>query len=157
MKEAITKEEFSALAKELVGLTVSRPWRGYGTAIFLELGMLHRKPILNPKRELKGHSLKGEATIEWSWRVEGPRTVRFGSWSGERKITNGVARLEGRKVLTVSVEGRLPEIVIGLSGNLWAQSFTTIEGQPRWVVFLHDGSYIYVERGSLQRQKSRFG
>ena len=143
------------MTKGLIGLTVSRTWRGYGSAIFLELGKLCRKRLLNPKGKFKGYSIKGEATImiEWSWRVEGPRVVRFGSWSGERKITNGVARLEGQKVTAVSIEGKLPEIMIGLSENLWVRSFTTVEGQPRWTLFMPDGSYLYVEAGRLQREK----
>jgi hypothetical protein len=151
MKQAITREEFNNLTKNLVGLTVSRPWRGYGSAIFLELGRLHREPY----PDNKGGSLRGEATvmIEWSWRVEGVRTIRFGSWSGERKMSNGIETLKGRKVEDVSVGCRLPEIVIRLSANLWVHSFTTVEGQPKWTLFLPDRSWLCVERGNLVREK----
>ena len=93
----------------LNGLSVSHTWRGYGSAIFLELGKL-RPP------ERGGSNPRGEAhvMIEWSWRVEGPRSILGGSWSGERKLTNVVAGLKGLRVTSIALEGRLPEISIEL-------------------------------------------
>jgi hypothetical protein len=128
---------------------VSRPWRGYGSALFLELGAL---------REVRHHpdrppSLEGEGTvmIQWSWRVERPRSIAFGSWSTDRKMDHGIARLGGRDATGITVEGRLPELVVTLSGGLWVHAFSTVEGQPQWTVFLPDQSWITVSGGVLVR------
>jgi len=144
----ITAAEFRGWVAPLEGLAVSRAWRGHGTALFLELGALHEVPLLRG-----GTSLKGAATvmIEWSWRVERPRSIAFGSWSTDRRMDFGVARLQGRRVAGVTVEGRLPELVMALSGGVWVHAFSTVEGQPRWTVFLPDGSWLTVAGGLLVR------
>jgi hypothetical protein len=80
-----------------------------------------------------GHSLKGVAgvMIEWSWRVERPRPIDFGSWSTDRKIDSGVRGLKRAKVKSVPVEGRLPELCIALSDGRQVRSFMSSDGQPR--------------------------
>lgn len=135
-----------------VGLPVSHTWRGYGSAIFAELGRLRppeRHPPgskLPPLREPRGEV---RLMIEWSWRVERPRSIQFGSWSTEARITSGVAGLAGERVATIGVDGRLPELVLGLTDGRWLRSFMTADGQPRWAVFLPDGSWLTVERGCI--------
>jgi hypothetical protein len=141
--QSITPERFAELTRPLVGLPVSHSWRGYGSAIFLELGALKSA---GPGRERRGDV---SVMLQWSWRVESIRAIRFGSWSGERRITNGVRALTGRRVVDVGVTGRLPELVLSLDGGLWVHSFMTAEGQPEWTVFLPDGSWLHVVRGRL--------
>lgn len=72
MPEVISADEFQKLARRLVGLPVSKVWRGFGSAIFLEFGRLSR----NGAQQAKG---EGTAMPEWSWRVEKARSVMFGS------------------------------------------------------------------------------
>lgn len=154
----IDRGDFADLVKPIVGLPVSKVWRGYGSAIFLELGELHSTTSWRGKI-----SDQGEATImiEWSWRVEAKRSIRFGSWSEDRKIDRGLPTLVGRSVRGLEIVGRLPELVVELSGGLWVHSFMTAEGQPEWCVFLpsrhvhreYGGSeWITVERGALRHQ-----
>ena len=121
---------------------MSHTWRGYGSAIFLELGKLKHSRGENPRGE-------AEVMIEWSWRIEGARSVLLGSWSLERKITNGVRALMKRRVTDLTLDGRLPELSIELSGGGWVHSFMTAEGQPEWTVFLPGGSWLCVEAGRL--------
>jgi hypothetical protein len=87
--------------------------------------------------------------IEWSWRVEKPRSIQSGSWSSERRITAGVRALKGRRIADLTVEGRLPELNLRLDAGVWVHSFATAEGQPQWTLFLRNGSWITVERGRL--------
>ena len=152
----ITAEAFRELVVPLVGMAVSRPWRGYGSALFLELGTLReeRHPPSRTRPE-GGVSLTGEATVmvQWSWRVERPRSIAFGSWSTDRRMDFGIARLEGHRVEGITVEGRLPELVIALSGGLWVHAFNTAEGQPQWTVFLPDQSWLTVDGGRPLRNK----
>ncbi len=146
--------EFDALVAPLLGLTVSRPWRGHGSALFLELGRLHKVRRVPTPRHPKGRvSLKGQATImiQWSWRVARRRSIAFGSWSADRRLDLGISRLVDHRVESISVTGRLPELVVALSGGFWVEAFSTVEGQPEWTTFLPDGSWISTERGVLVR------
>jgi len=129
-------------------MPVSHSWRGYdGTALFLEFG------ALTPPGP-RGNNPKGEATlmVEWSWRVETRGAVKFGSWSGNKKMDNGIARLRNLKVLDISLVGRLPEVYIHLSGARWIHTFQTREAQPAWTVFLPDRTWITFRGGRVLRE-----
>ena len=78
--------------------------------------------------------------------------MMFGSFSGERKIAHGLQSLVGRKVLDVTVEGRLPEIVIHLLGGFWIHSFTTVEGHPEWALFLPGSNCVSSRLGRLEKE-----
>lgn len=149
--------EITELVQPLIGLTVTRPWKGYGTALFLELGRL-RKVSRGPKRQLPsgatvggGYTLKGRATImiEWDWRVERQRSIEFGSASSERKIVNGIERMKGLTIENIEVCGRIPELLIQFREKHWLRSSAVIEPQPQWSVFLLDGSWLCVEKGKI--------
>ena len=87
--------------------------------------------------------------IEWSWRVERARSVEVGSWSSERRINVGIKRLTGLRISDITIDGRLPELVLALTGRRWVHSFTTADGQPGWTVFLRDGTWLTVEEGHV--------
>jgi hypothetical protein len=93
--------------------------------------------------------LKGEATVmvEWSWRVELKRSIEAGSWSSDARLERALAGLKGRRLLALSTEGRLPELVVTLSAGRWLHAFMTAEGQPSWTVFLTDESWLTVANG----------
>lgn len=151
-RSSINRARFHALTRELVGLPVAHTWRGAGSAIFLELGALTRETRITRRGEHT--SLRGQASLmlEWSWRVESSRTIRFGSWSTEPRITRGVRALQGHTVADVAVTGRIPELVFTLDRDRWVHTFMTAEGQPAWAVRLRDESWIAVWRGGLVHQ-----
>jgi hypothetical protein len=146
-----TADDFAHRTGSLLGLRVSRPWKGYGSALFLEFGQLRPSYVGRKRRKPLGP--KGEATlmIDWTWRAERLRSIPFGSESSPRKITSGIAGFKGPRVEGIALLGRLPEIVVRLSGNAWVQSFGIAETQPQWVLFLQDGSYFHVLNGYLVR------
>jgi hypothetical protein len=146
----ISRDSFVALTQAACGLEVAHTWRGYGSAIFLEIGRLTWENRKNNPRGVFS------VMLEWSWRVESARRIAFGSWSGDRKIASGLRALKGRAVDEMRIDGRLPELVISLSGSRWVHSFMTSEGQPRWPVALPDGSWVEAERGVVVR-KNRSG
>jgi hypothetical protein len=155
-RTSIDREQFHALTRPLIGLPVSHTWRGAGSAIFLALGELTTITHTSSKRG-EHTSTTGEVSLmlQWSWRVESPRAIQFGSWSEDPRITRGVASLEGHTILGVELEGRLPELVLTLDRRRWLHTFMTAEGQPRWFIRLHDGAWLSVERGRLIRQAPR--
>ena len=143
MVDTISRKEFTELTRCLLDLPVSHAWRSGGSAIFLELGKLTSDEENNPN---------GEATfmLEFDWRVEKLRSIYFGSTSGNRKIANGLRRLTQQKVTGVEVEGRLPELILTFSGNLWLRTFTLYEPQPMWTIFLPSGKCLSSEQGKIK-------
>lgn len=148
IKRRISVSDFERLTLPLLGLPISRAWRGHGSAIFFELGRLtHRYKSGRPKAD-------AGMMIEWSWRIEQRSSIQFGSWSTDRKINLGMERLQKRRVEEISLAGRLPEISIRLSGSLWIHSFMTAEGQPDWGIFLPDNSWLTVRRGVVVQERA---
>ena len=71
--------------------------------------------------------------IQWSWRVEKENQIYFGSWSSESEFPL-LQKLKGLKVLGISFESRLPEVVVKLSNDIWVNSYSTVEGDPQWAL-----------------------
>lgn len=128
---------------------VAHVWRGHGSAIFLEFG------TLTEKRRRNGTlgQPDGELTlmIEWSWRIERPRSILCGSWSSERRWPFLFNHLIGSTVSNIEFFGRLPEISVALSNGLRVVSFMTAEGQPSWALIARHPNLgsLGVKRGSL--------
>lgn len=124
-----SEPDFAAFTARIVGLPVSEVWRGYGSAIFLEIGELQ------PGRPRTDGSMRnpiGEWTvaIEWSWRIEG--SIWCGSWSGEKLWPKVFARIKATAVVSVAQYGRLPELSLGFSNGLHLLSMMTADGDPAW-------------------------
>jgi hypothetical protein len=129
----ISESQFTALVKPMIGLPVSRAWRGHGSACFLEIGELHDLQLLDGEVSAQGEF---GVMIEWSWRIESSRSIVCGSWSTEQKINKGIKDLADSFVEEILISNRLPEIAVRLSSKRWLQSFCTTSGQPRWAIFL---------------------
>ena len=90
--------------------------------------------------------------IEWSWRIEGKRRVWCGSWSDGARWPRAFERMEGTRVDSVSLYGRLPEIDLRLSNGLHLLSMVTIGGDSdRALVKRSEGNStsVYVRAGRL--------
>ena len=81
--------DFSAETKPLIGSRIGHAWKGYGSAIFLELGNL-----TPPKSERLSHP-SGDwcIAIEWDWRVELESRVWVGSSNRGSEITERISDL----------------------------------------------------------------
>jgi hypothetical protein len=125
-------EHFRAATK---GLRVSHVWRGYGSALFLELGTLTASTA--KRRDDSQQSPSGEIgiMIEWSWRIEQGSSILCGSWSEESLWQPAFDLLVGQQVLGLSTFGRLPELALFLSNDFHVLSFMTAEGDPSWALF----------------------
>jgi hypothetical protein len=73
--------------------------------------------------------------IQWSWRIENAVSILCGSWGEERLWVPTFDLLRNKVVAELSVVGRLPEIVVGLTEGLYVSSFMTAEGNPQWSLF----------------------
>ena len=132
----------------LEGKRLSSASRGHGSAILLEFGQLA------PRGETRtGVTIVGEVSvlIEWTWRIERPRSILGGSWSDERRFEGMLRKLVGATVTAVEITGVIPELTISLSNGLRVASFMLAEGQPSWAVIARSprmGS-LSVRRGCL--------
>jgi hypothetical protein len=121
---------FEALAASLSGQPISYLWRGYGSAVFIELGDL--TPRTN-RDGTPGHP-EGQVSlgVEWSWRIEEDAAIVCGSWSEEDLWEPSFARLRDAQVGSVKLFGGLPEVELTTGEGVRFLSFSTTEGQPQW-------------------------
>ena len=119
--------------QSLIGMPLSHIWRGYGSALFFEFGKL----TATQKRDGSSGPPEGEMglMIEWSWRIEGRRSILCGSWSDEKRWDRVFKFLVGCDVTQVALFGRLPEIDVTLSSGAHVLSFMTNKGFPAWTLF----------------------
>ena len=139
----------ATLLQSILGMQISQVWRGHGSAIFLDFGPLSRRKTKKP-RPL---ALEGDATlmIEWSWRIEQPRSILCSSWSDERQWNKAFAQILNATVSRVECFGNLSKISISLSNGLRVVSLMTAEGQPSWALILKQlhAKSVDVSRGRL--------
>jgi len=154
-QKVITLEQFNEFFRSIINLPINLVWRGYGSAVFLEIGEISEKVIYNTKRDKSRIVKEGQfgLMIEWSWRVEKQKSIYFGSWSTDRIIDNRLPKLQHKTIKNIEVIGRLPELIIEISDGLWLHSFATSESQPRWCLFLNRNEqpkkWIISEKGKL--------
>lgn len=121
---------FEAFCASLISQPVSHVWRGYGSAIFIELGHL------TPKRRKDGTAANPEGEVslgvEWSWRIEDARAIICGSWSEENLWEPALDRLKNTHIARCEVFSVLPEIALTTDTGLRFLSFSTTDGQPGW-------------------------
>jgi len=145
--KTVNQSEFDDITRSFIGLALSRPWRGHGTALFSEVG-----PLFHTYERTERAKAERGLEFSWCWRVESSRSILFGSSSGDRRITRGVASLVGLTIEGISLEGRLPELCVQLSGGIWITSYAASESQPGWSIFLSDGTWLTVRRGKVVRE-----
>lgn len=137
--------QFEDLTQPLIGLPVSLSWKGYGSAIFFELG------VLSPATSQRARRDSGQACIavQWDWRVEAQGAVLYGSSNSGPEIQASIQSLQRETIESISVVGDVPELIVRFSNGHCLRSMVMGTGDPEWVIKTFDGRWIYVEAGSL--------
>ena len=138
------KQEFYAFSTALIGSRVVTIKRGYGSALILEFS--------NDPGVSVADAYVMSIMIEWSWRIEGRKSILCGSWSDEQKWRRPFALLRKSTVMDVTLFGRLSEIEIKMVNGLRILSFMTAGGDPAWTIFRksHDAmGWMSFRRGKL--------
>ncbi len=137
--------DFAETVRPLIGLPIGHAWKGYGSAIFLELGKL--RPT--------GHNdhPTGEFCIgiEWDWRLEFGSTVEFGSSNTGAEINKRISSIEGAAVESLETFGRVPELLIGLSTGHRIRTTVMTTGDPEWSIRIGEDKWVYVTDGKVGR------
>jgi hypothetical protein len=131
---------FRRLVRPLIGLPVSRLWQSFEWTLFLELGRLAWTPSPPPLKRWKRGSWRGERSVmlDQGWRIEREDGIVADSRSGATAIRRALRSLRGRRLEAVDIEGRLPELSLRLSGNLWVRSLSAACEATEWALFLAD-------------------
>lgn len=143
-------DAFAPFAASLVGLRISHVWRGYGSALFIEIGKLH--PVAN-RDGSPGHP-EGAVSlgVEWSWRIENKTAIQCGSWSEEELWEPAFDAQRDTQITGCELFGTLPEVTISTEGGIRFVSFSTTDGQPQWyLIDRRDGPprWFSVREGKL--------
>jgi len=123
-------EAFKHFAASLIGLKISHLWRGYGSALFIELGNL--QPVV--RRDGTPDNPEGEVSlgVECSWRIEDQTAIQCGSWSEEDLWEPAFDTFRNAHIAKCELFGALPEVTITTNGGMRFLSFSTTDGQPQW-------------------------
>jgi hypothetical protein len=141
----IDYDTFKSLARPLIGMTISRPWRGYGSAVFLELGVLST-------RVFKGRESKsGEVCIDiqWDWRIENDLEVICGSSNSAPRIQSHLSELLGLSIIEIGLCGVPPELTLHFSNGSRLRSMSMVTGDPQWAIRLKDSTWLSCRQGAL--------
>jgi hypothetical protein len=137
-------ENLEKIRKDIIGLPVNLPWKGYGSTIFLELGKLA------PLKGRENHS-RGEAciSISWDWRVERGHEILFGSSNRGTKIEQGIQLFKNQIIEEVDITGTVLELEVKLSRGFFLRSMCMCKGETEWSIRLLNGQYAKSEKGML--------
>ena len=157
MKKIIELEHYSKnyqkQIQKLIGLTASLPWKGYGSAIFIELGELQ------PLESTRARHKKGQAclSIEWDWRIEKGCEVFVGSSNSKPKMEKGIQALKGAYIEEIIFIGDIKELEVRFSNGMKLKSMIMNTGYPAWSIRLLTGKYIHAEAGKIIFEKLNHG
>jgi len=142
---SVARVRFSRLIEPLIGLPVSLPWKGYGSAIFLELGQL------TPSEPKYRNHADGEASIavQWDWRVEHQSSVLYGSSNSRPVVEHGLAALKGALIEHLFIAGEVPELTISFSNGHILRTMVMVTGDPEWSIKLPDGRWLRARANEL--------
>jgi hypothetical protein len=138
----ISRDRAVAMLSRFVGLRVARPWRGYGAALFLELGRLHT--VIRKSKKGIRRSRDGQVTfmIDPQWRVEKPRSIQFASNSKEGRFAKGMVTLEGQVLTGIALTEGLPELQVTFGDGRRLSTFCDWLTQPAWTILINDRSLV---------------
>jgi hypothetical protein len=130
-------------AQQLSGLPVSLPWKGFGSALFLELGALEP-----PKRPRQRHQ-SGEACIYvgCDWRVEEGAKVIYGSSTSRPTIDKGIEGLRGVVIDSILIHGQVPELLIQFANGQRLMSAMMAPDGSEWSIRFREATWLACYEG----------
>jgi hypothetical protein len=137
--------QFGEVVRPLVGMTVSRPWRGYGSTVGLELGDLRTATTGKYKHT------SGEASIfvEGDWRIETDVEVVGGTSDSVRDVESLLASVKDVSIADIHTSGMPQELTVGFSNGCRLRSMVTLRGDARWHIRRPSGKLVHCERGVI--------
>jgi len=142
--EIFALTDFDELVRPLLGTKVSLPWKGYGSAIFLELGEL--QPLRPRERHRQGMAC---LSIEYDWRLERGDRIVCGSGNRRPLIATSLLDLQDAIVESVALIGQVPELVVHFSSGHCLRSMAMEAMDPQWSIRVSAERYVGILDGLL--------
>ncbi|MCP4193655.1 MAG: DUF3027 domain-containing protein [Planctomycetaceae bacterium] len=141
--------EFESTVQPLLGKVVTRPWKGYGSAIFIEIGDLLPE---GPRDSLAGEHC---IAIEWDWRLEDGSQIRTGSSNSGPEIISALAALCNTTISSVILSEPVSDLAVEFSNGFRLTSTTARSGDPEWSIRISRGNWLYLQSGQLHYDNGR--
>ncbi len=159
IRETVSLEQARKDLQKIVGLPVALTWKGYGSAIFLELGELHKEfRGWVGKNDGKDYSLKGDWTLcsDGGWVILKDNKMLVDGLEVERgKIEQIIDQFDNAKITAVALADDLSSARVTFDTGTILQLnnesfgfFSLSYNHPPYLVFDEEGS-IYYEHNQL--------
>ena len=149
IKEPITIKQLKIDLSKIINKKISRAWKGYGSALFLELGELHNELAWDNKGDATA-SLTGEWTLssEGAWRfLSGNKIVLDAEKASSAEIKNLIKKFNG---LTLKILEINEKLILHLSNNDVLEFnkaeygfFTLISNEKKVISYENNLPYIH--------------
>jgi hypothetical protein len=124
-------------------------WFGDYSALYLELGPLTQRI----RKDGTPGNPEGQFTIYAGhcWRIEKVQSILGGSSCSSAKRKSLINQLSGAAVASATITGRIPELQLCFSNDIWLVTFSPSKGQPDWSVSFRGGATVHlcVQGGEL--------
>ena len=119
---------------DLIGLPITHVWRGHGSAIFLKFG--ESTPSKLVRKDGSPGNPKGQfgLMIDADWRLEQDQSILCGSTSDDQSIDAQLLLLQGLLVKKADLLGRLPELSLRLTTNIYVVTFKSDDDSSQWAL-----------------------
>jgi|GEM_PF-5229697 len=138
----------------VVGMDVSHVWFSDYSVVYFELGLLTASQKI--RRDGSVMNPTGQVTIYagYDWRIERENLILC-SRDCEKELRHTICKnLKNFKITEVSVFGRIPELSVGFSNDVWLATFGLSKGDPDWSVTFNEQSItVFAEQGKLVTEK----
>jgi len=142
---------FHRIISDLHGARISHVWLGYGSALFLECGVLTERvredgSTANPQGQWS-------VGLEFDWRIDDYRGLTLGSDDDGSSGDTVRQALVGQHISKVEAVGSVPELHITLSNGTRLLTFSPDGAEPEWALTdrRHEPQmWVYWSNGTLQ-------
>ncbi len=139
------------MTRSLIGMPVSRVWKGFSSALFLELGDLHPVNLTRGRRSKYGEA---NICIEWHWRVESRTKVLIGSDQSNWAINKYIRPLKGLEIVAIALDDEVKnDLIVRFTDGIQLQTSRLKKEREdgEWSISLKDGKWLaYTWRGLVE-------
>ncbi|MFD2262977.1 hypothetical protein ACFSM5_08770 [Lacibacterium aquatile] len=123
------------LIKNLIQMPLNHVWRGHGSALFLEFGLLEPVLLRNGKQ---GHP-RGEMSVHpgTDWRFEQAGRVVCAAYGNEDHWHKTWASLIGQRLVAIDIGNSIPDLTLSFENGTRLRSFVLTEEPPAWTLTDH--------------------
>ncbi len=146
-------EAFHQIAHALRGARISYVWRGYGSALFVECGLLSESQVR--RKDGSSGNPKGRWSIglDCDWRIEAESRVLCGSHDEEATWATTLGGLVEDEIASVEMFGDVAELRVTLQSGKQLLTFALDHSGPEWSLTdngQEPAIWVYWSDGSLR-------